>query len=646
MDRARYGELFLAEAREHLAAVNDALLHLEREPSAREPVVALFRAMHTLKGMAAAMGFDAVASLAHEAENLLERIRRGERAVDAGLIDLLLRAADALEDGVERSVAGEEVSAPAELLEDLRAWAAPSAGPAGAGKTTKAKARRSPRGDDQPTTPPGAGRWWVEAEFDPASPLPGARAFLLLRQARTLGSVRDLDPPEDQLTQEGLGRRVRFRLDTAMPADQIRPVLASVGDVVRLEIRPADEALGVASGPDPLRVEALRARTVRVDVRALDALVDQVGELVLARDRLRQLTATRGDPEFEEVAHRLDRLVSDLQDQTLRLRAVPVATVFDRFPRLVREAARALGKQVRFEIEGRDIELDRSLLDELADPLVHLLRNAVDHGVEPPEERVARGKPPMATVVLRAARERSQAVIQVRDDGRGIQRERVRARAVELGLMSPEEAAALTPAELYALLLRPGFSTAERVTDVSGRGVGLDVVATRLRARGGTLEIDSREGEGTTFTLRLPLTLAILPALLVRIGADVYLLPVVHVLEALEHDPQTVAFVGGRPMVAVRDAWLPLVDGRALLGVDGNGANASARSLVILESGEQRLGLLVDDVLGQREVVVKSFDATVDTLRLFAGATILSRGEPALILDAGAVLAAPVRRST
>lgn len=640
MDRARYAELFLAEAREHLAAINDALLRWEQAPAASEPVASLFRAMHTLKGMAAAMGFEGVAALAHEAENLLDRVRRGERAADAELVDLFLRVVDALEDGVERSVAGLEVAAPAALLEELRAAAVEPA----AVSTPRRRRRASRREGGAPTEGDG---WWVEAEIDPASPLPGARAFLLVRQARSLGTVADLDPPEERFGQEGFGRRVRFRLLTEQPADLVRQTLSGVGDLARLELRPAQEApAGSAPNLETPRVDAVRVRTVRVDVRALDALVNQVGELVLARDRLRQLLADRDDPELEEVTHRLDRLIGDLQDQALRLRAVPVATVFDRFPRLVREAARALGKQVRFEIEGREIELDRSLLDELADPLVHLLRNAVDHGVEPPDERVARGKPAVATVVLRAARERSQAVIQVRDDGRGIQRERVRARAVELGLIRPEEAATLTPAELDALLLRPGFSTAERVSDVSGRGVGLDVVATKVRSLGGTLEIESREGQGTTFTLRLPLTLAIVPSLLLRVGTDTYLLPVVHVLEAVEYDPAQVATVGGRAMLALRDTWIPLVDARVLLQCDAEEpARNGGRTVVVIESGEQRLALLVDAVLGQRDVVVKSFDPTVDTLRLFAGATILSQGEPALILDAGAVLAAPVRRS-
>jgi two-component system chemotaxis sensor kinase CheA len=318
-----------------------------------------------------------------------------------------------------------------------------------------------------------------------------------------------------------------------------------------------------------------------------------------------------------------------------------VSQVFDRFPRLVRDAARSLGKKVDFVIEGKEIELDRSMLDEIGDPLVHLLRNSLDHGIEAPAERRAHGKPETGTLRLSASRERSRIIIRVEDDGRGIQRDRVLARAVQNGLVARDEVAGLPDEEVYRLLTRPGFSTAETVTDVSGRGVGLDVVATRVRALGGMLEIWSEPGRGTSMTLQLPQTLAIVRALLVRQSGETYALPLTHVGETVHLQPAEVGRVKGRTVAFLREEVIPLLALKQILRANGNGATHGAkRHAVILEVGEQRIGLEVDALMGQQEIVVKQFDATADTLRLFSGATILSDGRPALILDAGSVLAA------
>jgi two-component system chemotaxis sensor kinase CheA len=315
--------------------------------------------------------------------------------------------------------------------------------------------------------------------------------------------------------------------------------------------------------------------------------------------------------------------------------------VFDRFPRLVRDAARQLGKRVDFVIEGKEIELDRSMLDEIGDPLVHLLRNSLDHGIESPAERRAAGKPETGTLRLSAARERSRIVIRVEDDGRGIQREKVLSKALANGLITPEEARGMSDEDVARLLTRPGFSTAETVTDVSGRGVGLDVVATRVRALGGMLEIASTPGQGTSMTLQLPQTLAIVRALLVRQSGETYALPLTHVGETVHLLPEEIGSVKGKTVAFLRDEVIPLLPLKQLLRTNGNGhgnGHAQKRAAVILEVGEQRVGLEVDALLGQQEIVVKHFDATADTLKVFSGATILSDGRPALILDAGSLL--------
>ncbi|HEX8242369.1 MAG TPA: chemotaxis protein CheA, partial [Longimicrobium sp.] len=382
-----------------------------------------------------------------------------------------------------------------------------------------------------------------------------------------------------------------------------------------------------------------RARHIRVDLRRLDALMNQVGELVIARDRLRRLVAY-DDPELAETVDQASRLIGELQDEIMRARLAPVSQVFDRFPRLVRDAARSLGKKVDFVIEGKEIELDRSMLDEIGDPLVHLLRNALDHGIEAPAERRAHGKPETGTLRLSAMRERSRIIIRVEDDGRGIQRDRVLAKAVQNALIGMNDAPVLPDEEVYRLLTRPGFSTAETVTDVSGRGVGLDVVATRVRALGGMLEIASEPGRATSMTLQLPQTLAIVRALLVQQSGETYALPLTHVGETVHLLADEVGTVKGKSVAFLRDEVIPLLGLRQILGTNGTPPDRQKRHAVILEVGEQRIGLEVDALMGQQEIVVKQFDATADTLRLFSGATILSDGRPALILDAGSVLAA------
>jgi two-component system chemotaxis sensor kinase CheA len=398
-------------------------------------------------------------------------------------------------------------------------------------------------------------------------------------------------------------------------------------------VAPAAAEAASAEGPTVGKV-----RNIRVDLRRLDALMNGVGELVIVRDRLRRL-AGGAAPDRVESVDQASRLVAELQDEIMRARMAPVGQVFDRFPRLVRDAARQLGKKVEFVMLGQEIELDRSMLDEIGDPLVHLLRNSLDHGIEPPQERRLARKPDAGTLSLTAARERSRIVIRVEDDGRGIQRERVLRKGVEQGLITLEEASAATDEEVHRLLLRPGFSTAETITDVSGRGVGLDVVASRVRSLGGMLEIHSTPGEGTSFTLQLPQTLAIVRALLVRQSGQTYALPLTHVGETIHLRADDVGTVKGRAVAFVREEVIPLLPLHGIL-MQPEPVRGEKRHAVVLEVGEQRVGLEVDALLGQQEVVVKAFDATADTLRLFSGATILSDGRPALILDAGSLLAA------
>jgi two-component system chemotaxis sensor kinase CheA len=648
MELSQYAELFLSESREHVSAINHLLLTLEGDPRSREAVEGLFRAVHTIKGMSATMGYRAVADLAHEMEDVLDRVRLGRMTPTAELVDVLFAACDALEHSIEAAVEeGDDEAAVAPVVARLRTLTGATEAPSGAGPSASAAPVSS--AEDDAEVPAGAMR--VRITVDPASALPGVRAFMAVRTARSLGEVTGLEPSESAMQEDGFNGTVRLVLRSTVPIAEIDAALRTAGEIREVEIHeglidaPAEVVEAVAADGSPAAPvagtqagAAGRARNIRVDLRALDALVNGVGELVIVRDRMRRLSGV-AQPELAETIDQAARLIGELQDEIMRARMAPVWQVFDRFPRLVRDAARALGKKVDFVIEGKEIELDRSMLDEIGDPLVHLLRNSLDHGIESPAERRAAGKPETGTLRLSAARERSRIVIRVEDDGRGIMREKVLAKAMSAGLVTIDEARAMNNDDVARLITRPGFSTAETVTDVSGRGVGLDVVATRVRALGGMLEIESEPGHGTSFTLQLPQTLAIVRALLVRQSGETYALPLTHVGETVQLLPEEIGAVKGRPVAYLRDEVIPLHSLRTLLRTNGS-REGEKRAAVILEVGEQRVGLEVDALLGQQEIVVKAFDATADTLHLFSGATILADGRPALILDAGSLLGA------
>jgi two-component system, chemotaxis family, sensor kinase CheA len=647
MDLSQYAELFLAESREHLSACNQLLLEWERAPANPAPVGGLFRAVHTVKGMAATMGYARVTDLAHRAENLLDLLRRGEQPATDELLQLLFRARDALESAVELSVAGREheldVTA---IVADLARAATALAGPA----------RPAPSAAPalEATAPPETAGRLVQVTLRADAPLKAGRALLALKRAQALGPVQHVTPPETAFESDDFDGRFSFRLDSPAPAAQIEQAVRGAGDVEHVSVRgeepgaPAPQgrgtaaagAVGAASGPGAAAAGAAleapeKSRHIRVDLRRLDGLMDLIGELVTVRGRLNELAAERRDPEMDDVAIQVSRLSGELQAGIIQARMTPVWQVFDRFPRLVRDLARELGKQVAFRVEGKEIELDRAILDELGDPLLHLLRNAVDHGIESPAERRRRGKKPEGEIVLTAVRERASVAISVRDDGRGIDRPKVLERSRREGLVDPH-AESLSDDQLLRVLARPGFSTAEAVTSVSGRGVGIDVASTRIRALGGSIDIRTETGVGTTFVLHLPVTLAIVRALIAGVGQERYALPLTYVAETVEFGVQATTTVEGREAIVLRDHVVPLVHLRRLLGVTGDAPPRSP--IIVIEMGERRSGIVVDGMLGQQEIVVKGFDAPQGMLPVFSGATIMGDGIPALILDAGGLL--------
>jgi two-component system chemotaxis sensor kinase CheA len=380
---------------------------------------------------------------------------------------------------------------------------------------------------------------------------------------------------------------------------------------------------------------ALAPRHVRIDAKRLDNLMNAVGELVIVRDRMARISAEMRDAALSEVTLQASQLVGNLQNEIMTIRMLPVWQVFDRFPRVVRDTAHLLGKRVEFTIEGKDIELDRSMLEEMGEPVLHLLRNALDHGIELPDERVARDKPAVARLTLTAERDRSTVLIRVSDDGRGIDPDVVLPRAIQLGLIE-EGTTTLTDEDLIRVISRPGFSTATKVTDISGRGVGFDIVATKVRALGGSLDVRSVPGRGTTVTLRLPLTLAISRALLARVEKEIYAIPLTHVVETFSLAPTMLQRVKGREVLVIRDEAVPAIRLRERVGLEKG--NSKESQVVLMELAERRAGLVVDEFVGQQEIVMKQFDAVGEGATMFSGATILGDGAPALIIDPTALV--------
>ncbi len=637
MDAARYAALFLSESREHLTEVDDALLALERahaNPSmAGTHLATVFRGVHTIKGMAAAMGHAAVEQLSHALESRCEPLRRGEEPLSGDVLALLFDGTDLLRAAVDAVSSGrvEPTSVVRAFVERLGLAPAAAWGAA-------ASLAETPTDAVVPTDAPNGSFGTlrrVDIRLTVDSPLKGVRAMIVLAKLSALGTVRRTEPPQERWQDALFDGAFRLTLQSSATDDEIRAAAQRAGDVARVVVTlatptPAQGTARVREAP----------RTIRLDARRLDTLLDLVGELVITRDRLLRAIEQSEHPDRAVMRAATDaaRLVATLQDEVLQARMLPVAQVFDRFPRLVRDIAHALGKDVHLTMEGRDIELDRSLLDAIGDPIMHLLRNALDHGVEDAETRRAAGKPASGALILRAARDRAAVVIQVQDDGRGIDRDAVLRRAHEQGLVG-EQVTTLADDVLLQLLAHPGFSTAKSVTSLSGRGVGVDVVNTRVRALGGQIDLETITGEGTVFTMRLPLTLAIMRALLVQVGGETYAIPAAHVMEVLEFNGASRRT--GALTITVRDEIVPLVALQQRFEDDPHApavANPDGvRHVAIVEVAGRRTALLVDALLAQQDIVVKPLDAVRGARPWFSGATVLGDGSPALIVDVSSV---------
>jgi len=632
MDVSKYAELFLTEGREHVGTCNQLLLEWERDPAgAAGHVAGLFRSIHTLKGMAGTMGYANLAELAHRAENLLDGLRAGKLLPGPDLLELLFRAVDAFEEGIEEAAQGRDAQ-----LDFNRVGGEIDRAATGDSDTEAMRSTAAHRISDLAAAPEGEGLA-VLVRLKSGTLMPGVRALLALKRAETLGKVSGVRPPVNAFEADGFDGQFVFRLASTRNAAEIESTLRAVGDIE--EVRIGEKAIpvpGAAPAAKGSRAAADRGSHIRVDLRRLDALMNHVGELMVAKGRLQELVA-REHPELEALASRIGRLTGEMQTEIIAARMTPVWQTFDRFPRLVRDLARQLGKQVRFDVEGEGIELDRVILEEIGDPILHLIRNALDHGIESAADRKKAGKPAEGRLHLSASQERQGVVIRVSDDGKGLDRTAILAKAKREGL-AEGDLDQLDDDALLRVIARAGFSTAKQVTDVSGRGVGIDVVVSKVRQLGGAVEIRSTEGKGTTWVLRLPMTLAVVRVLLARVGGERYALPLSTVAETIEVTPESLAVLQGSDALVLREQVIPVRDLREVLQVTSDIPPPKRRPGIVLQIGDRRAALLADALVGQQEIVVEPFEAPRGMLPLFSGAAILGDGVPALILDAATLV--------
>jgi two-component system, chemotaxis family, sensor kinase CheA len=627
LDMSRYLSLFVTEATEHLQALSQDLVTLERERTP-DAVDSLFRHAHSVKGMAASMGLEAIATLAHRVEDLVEALRSQESALDQPLVDLLLEATDTMQAQLRTAGMEETADAPTELLARLteavktRTGKAPA--PTRIARNVLLAARPLAQGAETAALD-------VAVRVHPAAANPGARAFLVHRTLAAISTVLAVQPSLDELRAGALPEG-RLLLSVRAPggAASVRQALAQVPEVELLSVAPPEAPSAPAEAAPPVAQEA---RSVRVRTELLDDFLELAGELLLATARLREMGKQLPEvhrPVLEEGVDRLHGLAKEMHGRVMGARMTPVALVTDQLPRTVRDVARRRGREVDLAVEGAEIELDRSILDALGEPLLHVLRNAIDHGIEDAEARSASAKPPRGQVRVTVRRTRDRVMIEVADDGRGMDAEGLRAAAVARGALSAEAAARLPRGEVLFLACLPGVSTAKDVSELSGRGVGMDAVKRAVERVGGTLALDSEPGRGTRVTFALPLTVAVLQLLLVKAGGEVLGLPITKVLGVVEASlPES----GSGARVLRHDKALVPVHGLAtLLGFEEAKA-PGVRPYVVMEADRGPVALAVDVLLGQEEVVLKALSRPLDQLPGLAGVTILGSGRPLFILD-------------
>ncbi|GEN33611.1 chemotaxis protein CheA [Aneurinibacillus danicus] len=692
MEMNQYLDMFIEESKEHIQAINDNLLVLENDPANVDLINEIFRSAHTLKGMAATMGFEDMAALTHEMENVLDQARNHKLVINTDIMDVIFKCVDLLETMLY-SIAGggdgkEDVSHIVSALKAILRGEIPTAhqgGQAlsGSGDEAAAAIAEVPQNakayqlDEYELTvieqsiQSGYKAYWVKTSVKDDCVLKAARAYMVYDSLEGLGEIIKTTPSVEELEEEKfeksfeivlISKESSTKVETAVmnvseiesvEVEEIHPAAHRVASMNQLEENPAETAAAALAKQTEAKKEKeekaapqaqvakknTAGKTIRVDIERLDVLMNLFSELVIDRGRLEQLARESGQSALMETVEHMSRISGDLQNIILTMRMVPVEQVFNRFPRMVRDLAKDLNKKINLEIIGAETELDRTVIDEIGDPLVHLLRNSIDHGIESAEERLAAGKPEEGLVQLKAYHSGNHVFIEVRDDGKGINREKVLKKAIERGIITEQAASALSNKQIDELLFASGLSTADKISDVSGRGVGLDVVKTKIESLGGACSVDSTPGAGTTFLIQLPLTLSIISAMLVQVEDEKFAVPLSSIIETAVFSPDEIMHAHQQDVIDFRGRIVPLVSLKSIFSIpDSEKQKESDISVVIVRKGDKMAGLVVDSFIGQQEIVLKSLGKYLVNVFAISGATILGDGQVALIIDCNALI--------
>ena len=649
-DMDEYKEMFAVESAEHLQSMNEALLSLEKDPANSETINVMFRAAHTLKGMSATMGYTNIKELTHNMENLMDRVRKNEIRLDSSAIDVLFECLDTLEKMVETPEKSSEIDISSLIGKLSKNDHVPAKEEQIVLTNNVAQETISENiaGINAPDNSPGISEtscnvYEITVTLHESCMLKSARSTVVMRNLSELGEIIETVPPVKDLEDEKFDREFKVIVSTIQDARKLEDAARKVSEISKVEVKPhtgsksrakTEEKACVTEGS---KTSIKSVQSVRVSIERLDSLMNLVGELIINKIRLMQLASVHKLDDLVETLASLNRLTNDLQEEIMAARMVPIEQIFNRFPRMIRDLAKNEGKEIDLILEGGDIELDRTVLDEIGDPLVHILRNCVDHGIESPEVRKQNGKNPKGTIKLTAMREKNHVVIEAVDDGKGMDPQKMRETAVKKGLMTQEEAAKLSDTDAINLSFMAGFSTADKVTEISGRGVGMDVVRTKIGGMGGSIKLESVLGKGTTMKLKLPLTVAIIHSLMVKVGSDIYAIPIANVIRDLSIKKEEIKTIKGEEVVLIRGEVLPLIRLHKLFDIKSNGSEELL--VVVVERMGSNVGLVVDQVIGQQEVIIKNLDNNIlKGVKGFAGATILGDGNVALILDVGSLL--------
>lgn len=678
MDVSQYMGMFLEESMDNLQTLNEALLDLEQEPDNIDKVNEIFRVAHTIKGMAATMGFSNIAELTHKMEDVLSKFREGKLQVSRNVVTVLFECLDTLERMVSNIEEGNDEEVEIEnIMKSLEN--------VGNEKISINKQKEmteeydTNKGNEvskdsinialneydlsvlRQAKQNGFNGVNVEITLREDTLLKSARAFLIVQELETQGEILKSFPSTEDIENEQFDTELIFVLITTKSKEEIEEITNNISEVrkvvtsyvsiedihqdekstVQDEIVSELEKIHIKDNISSNKIEKQDKKkdnnkkahqSVRVDLQRIDKLMNMVSELVIYRTRLEQIVINDKSQELIETLEQVERTTSDLQDLVMKIRMLPLEVVFNRFPRMIRDLSVELKKEINFIIEGSETELDRTVIDEIGEPLIHLLRNAADHGIETKEERIAKGKNPVGTIRLVAYQEGTKALIKVTDDGAGINLEKVKAKAEKVGINTD----GLSDNDIRNLIFAQGFSTNTVVTDISGRGVGMDVVKTKISSLGGTVDVVSEEGKGSSFIIKLPLTLQIIQALLVKVGNETLAISLGFIDRVIDYKEENVKKTNGEEVIVYRDSIIPLIRLNDRLGIENK--ESKKKFIIIVKVGEKTVGLLVDSLFGQQEIVIKPLGKTLKSLKEYIGATILGNGLVTLILDVAALI--------